>query len=103
MTSMAVADGQIAIDVSDAVLVSPASAGQARPAPHRTPSTHHRADGVHPRHSDPFGTIDELRTAAALIPAPTEIVEITGARHDLGSKTLNVPELAVTAAERLLR
>ena len=32
---------------------------------------------------DPFGTIDELRAAARLIPAPVEIVEITGARHDL--------------------
>jgi uncharacterized protein len=53
--------------------------------------------------SDPFGTIDEVRAAAALIPAPTEIVEITGARHDLGSKTLDVPGLAVDAALRLLR
>ena len=52
--------------------------------------------------SDPFGTIDELRPAAALIAAPTEIVEITGARHDLGSKTLDVPVLAVDAALRLL-
>lgn len=33
--------------------------------------------------SDPFGTIDELRAAARLIPAPVEIVEIAGARHDL--------------------
>jgi hypothetical protein len=48
--------------------------------------------------ADPFGTIDELRLAAALIPAPTEIVEVTGARHDLGSKTLDVPLLAVDAA-----
>jgi predicted alpha/beta-hydrolase family hydrolase len=53
--------------------------------------------------SDPFGTIDELRVAATLIRAPTEIVEITGARHDLGSKTLDVPALAVDAALRLLR
>jgi uncharacterized protein len=52
--------------------------------------------------SDPFGTIDELRAAAALIAAPTEIVEIAGARHDLGSKTLDVPALAVDAALRLL-
>ena len=37
--------------------------------------------------ADPFGTIEELRTAVELIAAPTEIVEITGARHDLGSKT----------------
>jgi predicted alpha/beta-hydrolase family hydrolase len=52
--------------------------------------------------SDPFGTIEELRPAAALIPAATEIVEVTGARHDLGSKTLDVPALAVDAALRLL-
>ena len=52
--------------------------------------------------SDPFGTIDELRAAAALIPASTQVVEITGARHDLGSKTLDVPVLAVDAALRLL-
>jgi uncharacterized protein len=51
--------------------------------------------------SDPFGTIDEVRAAAALIPAPTEIVQITGARHELGSKTLDVPALAVDAAVRL--
>jgi predicted alpha/beta-hydrolase family hydrolase len=52
--------------------------------------------------SDPFGSIDELRAAAALIPADTEVVEITGARHDLGSKTLDVPRLAADAALRLL-
>jgi predicted alpha/beta-hydrolase family hydrolase len=51
--------------------------------------------------ADPFGSIDELRPAAALIPAPIEIVEVTGARHDLGSKTLDVPALAVDAALRL--
>lgn len=53
--------------------------------------------------SDPFGTPAELRYAAALIAAPTEVVEITGARHDLRSKTLDVPALAVDAALRLLR
>jgi predicted alpha/beta-hydrolase family hydrolase len=52
--------------------------------------------------SDPFGTLDELRAAAAMIPAQTQIVEITGARHDLGSKSLDVPALAVDAALRLL-
>jgi len=52
--------------------------------------------------ADPFGSIDELGAAAALIPAATEIVEITGARHDLGSKSLDVPALAVDAALRLL-
>jgi predicted alpha/beta-hydrolase family hydrolase len=53
--------------------------------------------------SDPFGTPAEVRDAAAMIPAPTEIVEIAGARHDLRSKTLDVPALAVTAALRLMR
>jgi predicted alpha/beta-hydrolase family hydrolase len=53
--------------------------------------------------SDPFGTPDELRAAAALVAAPTEVVEITGARHDLRSKTLDVPALAVEAALRLVR
>ncbi|MDT7762499.1 MAG: uncharacterized protein QOC63_1919 [Mycobacterium sp.] len=52
--------------------------------------------------ADPFGTIAELRPAAALIAAPTAIVEVTGARHDLGSKTFNVPVLAVDAALQFL-
>lgn len=52
--------------------------------------------------ADPFGSIEEMHAAAALIPAPTEVVEISGARHDLGSKTLDVPVLAVDAALRLL-
>ncbi|MGO8771240.1 MAG: alpha/beta family hydrolase [Mycobacterium sp.] len=52
--------------------------------------------------SDPFGTPAEVRDAAALIAAPTEVVEIAGARHDLGSKTLDVPALAVDAALGLL-
>jgi predicted alpha/beta-hydrolase family hydrolase len=50
--------------------------------------------------SDPFGTIDELRAAAALISASAEVVEVTGARHDLGSKIFDVPTLAVDAALR---
>lgn len=48
--------------------------------------------------ADPFGTIEELRAAADLVTGPTRIVEVTGARHDLGSKTLDVPALAVAAA-----
>jgi predicted alpha/beta-hydrolase family hydrolase len=52
--------------------------------------------------SDPFGTPAEVRDAAALIAAPIEVVEITGARHDLRSKSLDVPALAVDAALRLL-
>lgn len=52
--------------------------------------------------SDPFGTPAEIRAAAVLIPAPYDVVEIAGARHDLASKTLDVPALAVGAALRLL-
>lgn len=52
--------------------------------------------------ADPFGSIDELTAAAELIPAPHRVVEITGARHDLGSKKLDVPALAVDAALGLL-
>ncbi len=55
--------------------------------------------------SDPFGSIAELRRAVALINAPTEIVEVTGAGHSLvtkkGTKVLDVPNIAVTAALRL--
>ncbi|MFV8054208.1 alpha/beta family hydrolase [Mycobacterium sp. 48b] len=50
--------------------------------------------------SDPFGTIEELSAAAALVTGPTELVVIDGARHDLGSKRLDVPALAVDAALR---
>ena len=53
--------------------------------------------------ADPFGSPDEMRAALALVSATTEFVEITGARHDLGSKSLDVPALAVDAALRLLR
>lgn len=52
--------------------------------------------------ADPFGTLDELRPAAELTAAGTEIVEITGARHDLTAKKLDVPVLAVDAALRML-
>lgn len=52
--------------------------------------------------ADPFGTLDEIDAAAALITGPAEVVAITGARHDLGSKTLDVPALAVDAALRRL-
>ena len=52
---------------------------------------------------DPFGGIAELRAAAGLITGPVEIVEVTGARHDLGSKDLDVPALAVGAALRRSR
>lgn len=53
--------------------------------------------------SDPFGTPDEVRAAAALVAGRTTLVEITSARHDLQSKTLDVAALAVDAALDLLR
>jgi predicted alpha/beta-hydrolase family hydrolase len=52
--------------------------------------------------SDPFGTPAEVGDAAALVACTTAVVEIAGARHDLRSKTLNVPALAVDAALALL-
>ena len=52
--------------------------------------------------ADPFGSIDELRAAAALVGARTEVVEITGARHELASRTLDVAALAVDASQRML-
>ena len=33
---------------------------------------------------DPFASLDELKIAMALIPAPVTLVEIDGAGHDLG-------------------
>ena len=52
--------------------------------------------------SDPFGSLDELRAAVALIGAPTAIVEVSGVGHDLGrgrrTKGLDVEARAVDAA-----
>jgi predicted alpha/beta-hydrolase family hydrolase len=53
--------------------------------------------------SDPFGSLDELRAAVALIGAPTAIVEVTGARHNLGfSRGKNVPDIPVRAVDGAL-
>jgi uncharacterized protein len=52
--------------------------------------------------ADPFGTIAELRPAAALVPGGAEIVEVSGARHDLRSRTSDVAALAVEAALRAI-
>lgn len=102
MTSMAVADDGVALDVmtlSSYPLHPPGKPDRAR-------TEHLSRIGVptvfvHGT-ADPFGSIDELTAAAALVAGPTELVEITGARHDLGSKALDVPKLAVDAALRLL-
>ncbi len=102
MTSMVVAEGAARIDVltlSSYPLHPPGKPDRLRTE--HLPSIAAPTVFTHGT-SDPFGTIDELRAAAALIPASTELVEVTGARHDLGSKTLDVPVLAVDAALRLL-
>jgi predicted alpha/beta-hydrolase family hydrolase len=101
MTSMAVADG---LAVAALTLFSYPLHPPGKPERARTEHLPHIAAPTVFTHgtADPFGTLDELRGAVALIPAPTTIVEITGARHDLGSKTLDVPALAVDAALLLL-
>jgi predicted alpha/beta-hydrolase family hydrolase len=102
MTSMAVADG---LDVDVLTLFSYPLHPPGKPERARTEHLPRITAPTVFTHgtSDPFGTIDELRAAAALISAPTEVVEVTGGRHDLGSKTLDVPALAVDAALRSLR
>ncbi|CAN5826829.1 hypothetical protein BH10ACT9_BH10ACT9_44360 [soil metagenome] len=100
MTSMVAASGTVDLDVltlSSYPLHPPGRPERAR--------TEHLPDITIPTvfthgTADPFGSIDELTAAAALVSGPTEIVEITGARHDLGSKKLDVPALAVDAALR---
>ncbi|MFG1933186.1 alpha/beta family hydrolase [Mycobacterium sp. NPDC048908] len=102
MTSMVVADQAAAVDVLTLFSYPLHPPGK----PERARTDHLPAITVPTVFThgtaDPFGTIDELRKAAALVSAPTEIVEVTGDRHDLGSKTLDVPVLAVDAALRLL-
>jgi uncharacterized protein len=102
MTSMAVADG-LAVEVL--TLFSYPLHPPGKPERARTEHLPRIAVPTVFTHgtSDPFGTIDEIRSAATLVTGPTEVVEVTGARHDLGSKTLNVPALAVDAALRSLR
>ncbi|HPY25613.1 MAG TPA: alpha/beta hydrolase [Mycobacterium sp.] len=64
--------------------------------------------------NDPFGSLAELRTAATLIPAPTDILEVSGARHDLGFGKASTrrpsdpggtkdPDLATLAVDAALR
>jgi uncharacterized protein len=103
MTSMAVADDGVAVDVLTLFsypLHPPGKPERAR--------TEHLPRIVAPTvfthgTSDPFGTLDEIRAAAAMVQGRTTIVEVAGGRHDLGSKTLDVPALAVAAAVGLLR
>jgi uncharacterized protein len=47
--------------------------------------------------SDPFGSLEELRDAMAAIPAPTDLLPVEGAAHDLS----RAADLAVELIERL--
>ncbi len=102
MTSMVVADGATRVDALTLFSYPLHPPGKPeKPRTEHLPRIEAPTVFTHGT-SDPFGNIDELAAAAALIPAATEIVEITGARHDLVSRTLDVPVLAVDAALRLL-
>lgn len=100
LTSMAVARGQVPVDVLALTSYPLHPPGK----PERTRTEHlpdiRVATAFTHGSADPFGTLEELRGAAALIPAPTEIVEITGARHDLRSKKIDAAALAVEAGLR---
>jgi predicted alpha/beta-hydrolase family hydrolase len=48
---------------------------------------------------DPFGTLEELKAAIALIPAPTQMLSIDGVGHDLGR---NQSDLAAKVASFVL-
>ncbi len=65
----------------------PANLRTAHFAALRTPATF-----VHGT-KDPFGTVEELRAALALIPAPTKLISIEGAGHDLKKGAFNMSEL----------
>lgn len=101
-TSMVVADDDVPVDALTLFSYPLHPPGK----PERTRTDHLPRIGVPTvfTHggSDGFGTFAEIHAAAALIPAPHEVVEIAGARHDLASKTLDVPALAADAALRLL-
>lgn len=48
--------------------------------------------------SDPFGTSDELRTALATIPGPTELIDLPKVGHDLKPARSGAPQLTADAA-----
>ena len=100
LTSMAVADGLVDVDTLTLFSYPLHPPGK----PERLRTEHFSAITVPTvfthGSADPFGSIAELGAAAALIAAPTDIVEIAGARHDLASKTFDVPGLAIDAALR---
>jgi len=49
---------------------------------------------------DPFGTLEEMRSAIALIPAPVELLEVEGAGHDLGRNPAALAQRIVEAFDQ---
>jgi uncharacterized protein len=52
---------------------------------------------------DPFGTLNEMRTAIQLIPAAVELMEVEGAGHDLGRNHAALAQRIVDQWDRLIR
>jgi len=46
---------------------------------------------------DPFGTLDEMRSAIQLIPAPVRLMEVEGVGHDLGRNHAALADKIVAA------
>ena len=53
--------------------------------------------------SDPFGTIDEIKSAITLIPAPVELIAIEGAGHDLRRGRIDLAPIVAAVLRRLQR
>lgn len=49
---------------------------------------------------DPFGSVEEVEAAIAMIPAKTELLKVDGAGHDLGFKAKVMPEELVGGVVR---
>jgi hypothetical protein len=52
---------------------------------------------------DPFGSIEEMRSALHLIPAKTELVVIEGASHDLKRGKFDIDQLVVARFQSVMR
>ena len=52
--------------------------------------------------NDPFGSVDEIRAALALIPAVTELVTIQNAGHDLLKGSFNIVQLVIEPFQRMI-
>lgn len=52
---------------------------------------------------DPFGSLDEVRTALKLIPSATSLIEVPGAGHDLARGKFDIPRLVIEPWRLLAR